>query len=319
MSSSSNASSDPSSDALVSAPIAIVGAGAVGTALGRRLVDRGYRVCAVLSRRLDPADHLARRLGANVASTDLADLPPEARFVFVCVPDDAIGSVADSLAAVAHPWSETFAAHTAGGRPAAALAPLADAGARILSVHPMQTFTDDTPPAAFDGIVAGLEGDDEAVAVAEAMVRRLGARPVVLSPHEKALYHGAAALASNGLVALLASVREVLDTAGIDGDDADALLRPLVDQTWQNLQEGPPEAVLTGPAARGDQGTVDAHLDALSEAAPHLLPLYAALTTEMVRVAVRGGRLNSTDADALLDRLHDRLEGDLGDSQRGRA
>lgn len=298
-----------------SVPVAVVGAGAVGSALGRRMVERGYRVRAVLSRRREPAEALADRLGAGAAGTDAGDLPADVRAVFVCVPDDAIDEVAAALAAVDHPWERTLAAHTSGARTAAALAPLADAGSRTLSFHPMQTFTADTPPSAFDDVVVGLEGDPDAVAFAEAMVEALGARPVVLTAAEKTRYHCAAALASNGLVALMAAVREVLATAGIEGDDADALIRPLVDRTWQNLQSASPEAALTGPAARGDRGTVAAHVDALADAAPHLVPLYVALTTEMTQTALRGGRLDGEDAADLLDVLQQGLhpEDERGD------
>jgi len=35
--------------------------------------------------------------------------------------------------------------------------------------------------------------------------------------------------------------------------------------------------VLTGPIARGDQATIDAHLRALRERAPELVPLYLTL------------------------------------------
>jgi predicted short-subunit dehydrogenase-like oxidoreductase (DUF2520 family) len=34
---------------------------------------------------------------------------------------------------------------------------------------------------------------------------------------------------------------------------------------------------LTGPATRGDTGTIEAHLSALRERAPELVPLYEAL------------------------------------------
>ena len=72
---------------------------------------------------------------------------------------------------------------------------------------------------------------------------------------------------------------------------------------WKNLHQGTLEGVLTGPVARGDEDTIRAHLDALTDETPHLVPLYAALSTEMVRVAVRGGHLSPAQADGLLDML----------------
>jgi len=293
-----------------SSPVAVVGAGAVGTALARRLAEQGMPVQALLSRDRADAQALAERVGAPVASDAWTDLPEAVRVVFLCVPDDALPDVARALAAVGHPWARTVVGHTSGARTAAVLAPLADAGAATLSFHPLQTFTPDTPPDAFADIAIGIEGDPEAVAAGTALARTLGARPVELSARGKALYHCAAALASNGLVALMAVVEELLAAADVEGEEASAaaLMAPLVEQTWANLRSAAPEGVLTGPVARGDRDTVAAHLEALREEVPHLLPLYAALSTEMARVAVRGGQTEAPSAEELLQMLQRALQ-----------
>jgi predicted short-subunit dehydrogenase-like oxidoreductase (DUF2520 family) len=290
-------------------PVAIVGAGAVGTALARGLVASGHRIEAVLSRTAASAQALADQVSAPVADSSWAALPTSVRLVWICVPDDAIASVASALAAVDHPWPTTIVAHTSGAKTAAALAPLGEQGAATMSFHPLQTFTDDTAPGAFEDIVVGLEGDDRAVAAGKALARTLGARPVRLTPDEKARYHCAAALASNGLVALLAVVEEVLTASGTEPPSSAAkLVGPLIEQTWANLEQGTPEGALTGPVARGDEDTVRAHLDALADETPHLVPLYGALSTEMVRVAVRGGHLNAEQAETLLRTLREAAE-----------
>jgi predicted short-subunit dehydrogenase-like oxidoreductase (DUF2520 family) len=293
-------------DSTHTSPVAIVGAGAVGTALARRLVTEGHPVQAVLSRSATSAEALAERVGASVGSDDFAALPTNVRLVLLCVPDDAIASVAERLAAVDHPWVETIAGHTSGAHTAEILSPLAERGAATLSFHPLQTFAPETPPEAFEDIFVGVEGDAKAVAAGKALAEALGARPVALTAESKALYHCAAALASNGLVALMAVVEEVVAAADVEGSAVD-LVAPLVQQTWKNLEDAPPEGVLTGPVARGDRATVEAHLDALNDNAPHLLPLYAALSTEMARTAVRGGQLDSASAEEVLQVLQKTL------------
>ena len=289
-----------------SPPVAIVGAGAVGSALGRGLVACGYRVEAVLNRTRESAQALADRVGASVAAASVDALPADVRLVLVCVPDDAISDVAEALAALDHAWPDTIVAHTAGAKTAAVLDPLAERGAATMSFHPMQTFAPDTSPEAFEGIVVGLEGVPRALAAGETLAHALGAEPVRLTAEEKARYHCAAALASNGLVALLSVVEEVFGTDRANETSAAVdLVGPLVKRTWANLEEGTPEGVLTGPVARGDVETVQAHIDALRTATPHLVPLYAALSTEMVRVAVRGGHLAPGLAEALLALLRE--------------
>lgn len=283
-------------------PVAVVGAGAVGTALARRLSARGAPVQAILSRDATAARVLADRVDAPVAADEASALPEDVRLVMLCVPDDALHTAADALATASHPWPSTIVGHTSGARTADALAPLAREGAATLSFHPLQTFAPETPPTAFEDVVIGIEGDADAVSAGVALARGLGARPIRLTARSKALYHCAAALASNGLVALMAVVEEVLAAADIEDEDHSAadLMGPLVEQTWDNLASGSPEDVLTGPIARGDDTTVDAHLDALQDDAPHLVPLYTALSTEMARTAVRGGQLDADAADTLL-------------------
>ena len=292
-------------------PVALVGAGAVGTVLGRGLAANGQRVEAILSRRAETAQSLADRVGAPVAGPLEAEaLPAAVRLVFICVPDDAIAGVAERLAGFDHPWDDTIVAHTSGAKPAAILDPVARAGAATMSFHPLQTFTEATPPAALSDIVVGLEGDERALVVGEALARGFGAQPVRLTPDEKARYHCAAALASNGLVALLSVVEEVfgsLDDVEATGRTGTALVAPLVEHTWRHLEQESPEEALTGPVERGDEGTVQTHLDALQAELPHLVPLYAALSTEMVRVAVRG-RLSADRAEALLKMLRTATE-----------
>lgn len=291
-------------------PMAIVGAGAVGTTLARGIHLCGYSVEAVLSRSEDDAQALGDCVGAAVARSDWEALPSAVRLVWVCVPDDAIASVAEALSRLNHPWEETLVAHTSGVETAAALVPLADEGAATMSFHPMQTFTPETSPEAFEDIVVGLEGDDRALAVGETLARALGAQPVRLSPEEKVRYHCAAALASNGLVSLMGVVEEVFGASqALEGAFSPVdLVGPLVEQTWGNLLEGSPEEVLTGPVQRGDEETLRAHLDALVAETPHLVPLYAALSTEMVRLAVRSGDLSSTGAEDLLTVLRGAVE-----------
>ncbi len=193
--------------------------------------------------------------------------------------------------------------HTSGAVGADVLAPLADAGADVLAFHPAQAFAAGTPPEAFEGAAVALGGDARALDRGRALAAVLGMRPVVVPDGSRAAYHLALSVASNFAVALAAVAAEILGTAGLPPDDADALVGPLLAGTVANLARARPEDALSGPIVRGDAVTVGRHLAALAAAAPHLTPVYAALATETVRVAVRSGRLAAVDAEAVLDRL----------------
>lgn len=288
--------------------VALVGAGAVGSALARRLVERGYTFLAVISRTAAHAQSLAEEVEAPVASSALEDLPADAELVFCCVPDDVLSEVAEQLQALSFDWSGRLAVHTSGALTTRVLDPLARAGAQTLSFHPLQTFTADTAPSAFEGIYIGLEGAPDAVEVGRRLARDLGAHPLELAAEAKVRYHLAASMASNFLVTLVALVEEVLGSIDIDTEEHRALLGPLVETTWRNLAKRSPEEVLTGPIARGDRETLAEHAAAIAAHHPHLTPVYVALAAETVRLAARGGKIDAETADRLLDVLQGILE-----------
>jgi predicted short-subunit dehydrogenase-like oxidoreductase (DUF2520 family) len=74
-------------------------------------------------------------------------------------------------------------------------------------------------------------------------------------------------MASNFLVTLYRSASRLLEGAGAPAEALIPLMRRTIDNDFE----------LTGPIARGDWATVDAHLLAIRQAAPDLEKLYRAL------------------------------------------
>jgi predicted short-subunit dehydrogenase-like oxidoreductase (DUF2520 family) len=103
-------------------------------------------------------------------------------------------------------------------------------------------------------------------------------------------------------VTLVADAVDLLVKAGVE--DPAGTLRPLLQASLDNaLAQG--GAALTGPVARGDAGTVAAHLRTIAAVAPDSVELYAALARHTAARAVADGRLRSSDAAGLLDALAD--------------
>lgn len=281
----------------------VIGAGAVGGAVARRLHARGYPILAILSRSITRAERLARDVEAPVMSNSVFDLPERARLLFICVPDGAIAEVAERLARVPHAWEKTVVVHTSGALPAGALRPVAERGARVLSFHPLQTITEPSPAGVLDGVYAGIEGSPQAVAAGIELAVNLGMRYLVLTPETKARYHLAASMASNFLVTLMAVVQQVLTSLDIDRATAQEIVEPLVRGTLESLERSTPEDALTGPIVRGDLNTMREHGLALRRHLPHLVPIYAALAMETVPVAVRSSRLDPDRAAEILEMI----------------
>jgi predicted short-subunit dehydrogenase-like oxidoreductase (DUF2520 family) len=185
-----------------------------------------------------------------------ADDAPE--LVLLCVPDSAIAATARSLPP--GPW----VGHVSGATPLAAL----DPHERRFSLHPLQTFTRNRGPEQLDGAWAAITAESpEALAVARSLAETLGLHPFELADDQRTLYHAGAVFASNYLVTLERAAALLVEAAGAPRE----ALRPLLQRTVENGFE------LTGPIARGDWATVEAHRAAIHEAKPELDDVYEAL------------------------------------------
>lgn len=121
--------------------VTIVGAGKVGSVLGRVLVENGCRVVCVVSRTRRSANRVGRFLRSKLAVTDLESIPPETDLIFIATPHSAVTEVAGALARrKGLNFRRIAVCHASGMLTAAALEPLRQAGATVFSFHPLQTF-----------------------------------------------------------------------------------------------------------------------------------------------------------------------------------
>ena len=285
--------------------IGIVGAGAVGTALGVALSRAGWPIHAVASR--DPARRERFRSLVDVTRV-FADPEPildEVELILLAVPDDVIPVVAGQLRL----YSGQALVHTSGALGAEVLAPAMAAGTQIGSFHPLVAFADtERAVAALHGATVAIEGDDQLAALLADMAEAIGARPVRLAPGTKAAYHAAAVLATGGFVALLDAIAELGRVAGLDEDGSLAIYGPLIEGTLGNARALGIRAALTGPMTRGDVGTLRSHLAALRAHAPRVLPLYAAAAEREIELATARGALAPEVASTMLGVLTSALQ-----------
>jgi len=237
----------------------IVGAGHVGSALGRVLAARGgFTVQDVLTRAPVSARAAVDFIGAGRALDGIGGLRPAAVWM-LAVSDDRIADVAATLAGLAGPLGLQGAVvfHCSGAKASGELAPLRAAGAFIASVHPVRSFADpEAVAASFDGTFCGVEGDQGALAVLMPAFEAAGARMVTIDAAAKTVYHAASVFASNYLVTVLDAALRAYQAAGIPEPVARELAQPLASESLANVMRlGAPKA-LSGPIARGDHATV---------------------------------------------------------------
>jgi predicted short-subunit dehydrogenase-like oxidoreductase (DUF2520 family) len=271
--------------------VAIVGAGRVGRALGRLLAGAGYEISEVVARRARSAREAVAFVGAGRASSISALGRVDADVVIVATPDDEIARAAAALAALPGSFEGRVALHTSGSRGGAEeLGALKARGARVGSMHPLQSFsTAELGVERVRGSVFAVEGDPEAVRAARRIARDVGGRPVRLRAGAKALYHAAAVLASGGVTALLDMSLEAMRSAGLGEEEALAAALPLVRGTLANVEAEGAARALTGPHARGDEGTVARNRAALAALDPRTAEVYDLLGDRARELARRRG------------------------------
>ena len=282
--------------------IGIVGAGAVGTALGVALSRAGWPIHAVASR--DPSRRERFRSLVDVARAfvDPEPLVEEVELIILAVPDDAVGPLASTL----HMYGGQAMIHTSGALGAEALAPAMAAGTQIGSFHPLVAFADtERAVASLRGATVAIEADDQLAAMLASMAEAIGATPVRLAAGAKAAYHAAAVLAAGGFVALLDAIAELGRVAGLDEAGSLAVYGHLIEGTLGNARALGIAAALTGPITRGDLGTLRAHLDALRAHAPGALALYVAAGRREIDLAEGRRALDPGAAAAMRGALDD--------------
>jgi predicted short-subunit dehydrogenase-like oxidoreductase (DUF2520 family) len=200
---------------------------------------------------LDVAGPFGR--GADGAESDV---------VLLCVPDAEIATAAQAVRI------GPIVGHTSG---ATSLAPLAPHEA--FSLHPLLSVAKEGTQ--FRGAGCAIAGSTErAVRTATAIAGALGMQPFAVADADRPLYHAAASMASNYLVALEAAAERLAALAGVSRQYLAPLVRSAVDQ-WAAV--GAHDA-LTGPVARGDAETVERQRAAVAARAGDLLPLWDSLT-----------------------------------------
>lgn len=209
--------------------ISIVGAGRAGSSFAVALRRVGHDV--------DVLHH------DEVASLNDPEL------IILCVPDDAIESVAATIA----PRDDRVLAHVAGSRNLDVLAP----HHRVGSLHPLMALPTGSEAERLIGATYCVAGDE----LVREVALSLAGRVITLRDDQRTIYHAAAVVASNHLVALMGQVRTLAESIGLTLED----FLPLTEQSLVDVARFGPDDALTGPASRGDMATIDAHLAAIPE------------------------------------------------------
>lgn len=188
---------------------------------------------------------LLARAGVDVRLVGRGQAAPEADVYWLAVRDTALAEVASALP------KDRVVLHASGVNGPGVLG-----HPRGGVLHPLMTFPGpELGLPDLRGVGARVDGPDDVRAIAATIARALGMVPVVCA--EPVAWHLAASMVSGHLAALFLDAVSVLERAGVP--DPASVLRPLAEESLRRAAESG-NAAITGPAARGDEATVAAHL-----------------------------------------------------------
>ncbi len=250
--------------------ITIIGSGNVATHMAAALKNAGHNIVQVYSRDMQNAALLAYHVKAE-PTDDIQEINNETDVFIIAVKDEVIGILAEQLAK-----HDKLIIHTSGATDLYALLAFTDKAGVL---YPLQTFSK-VKEVNFRQVPLCIEGADDSITrQIEELAQSISNNIYRVDSEQRKILHLAAVFACNFPNYLYEVARQLLDAKGLDFE----LLRPLILETAQKVQERLPAQVQTGPAVRNDAGTMDAHLKLLAET-PHLQQIYTMLSQGIIKM-----------------------------------
>jgi predicted short-subunit dehydrogenase-like oxidoreductase (DUF2520 family) len=252
--------------------ITIIGSGNVATHLAAAFKNAGHRIVQVYSRDMQNAALLAYHVKAE-AIDNLSQIDAETDIFIIAVKDDAIGLVAEQLAP-----HQKLMVHTSGATDLYTLLAFSD---NVGVFYPLQTFSK-SKEVNFRTVPLCIEAADQGIAKQLKELAQTISNSVcdIDSPQRKTL-HLAAVFACNFPNYLYNIAQQILIQHDLNFD----LLRPLILETAEKVQNNLPVAVQTGPAVRNDETTMNNHLQLL-QGNPDLQQLYTLLSQGIIKMDI---------------------------------
>lgn len=266
--------------------ISIIGTGRLGGALAIALARKNYEIENLFIRSEKDLTGITNRISPKpkvFTNGDFAEISSEV--ILITTQDSQIEQTAERLAEKL--IRKPFVFHTSGSLSSEVLQKLKNAGCKTGSLHPLVSISEAVLGAErFKNVYFCVEGDPEAVKIAEKIVNDLGGKSFSIKTEFKTLYHASAVTACGHLVALLDVAFEMLRFSGLNKENSKQVLLPLIESTIANLKKQTTSEALTGTFARADSQTFERHLEAIKKSSSEdVLKVYLQLGERSLHLA----------------------------------
>jgi predicted short-subunit dehydrogenase-like oxidoreductase (DUF2520 family) len=270
--------------------VTVIGVGRLGGALALALSKNGYKINQLVVRNSPNAERVSQLIVPPPKVLTLEEFDGIlSDIIFITTQDSEIIDVAQKLSENLEQLPLVF--HTSGALSSEILLPLQKIGCKVASFHPLVSVSDSLRGIeSFKNAYFCLEGDTEAVFIGTKIVETLGGKAFSIETKFKPLYHAAAVTACGHVVTLISLAIEMFANCGIEENEAQKILFPLIKSTINNLSNQKPAEALTGTFARADLTSLESHLIALRESvSEEILETYLQLGQHSLELALIQG------------------------------
>jgi predicted short-subunit dehydrogenase-like oxidoreductase (DUF2520 family) len=257
---------------MVKYQIVQIGAGNVATHLSKALQRAGHTIVQVVGRTKANTEVLAKELGTDYIIS-ASNIEREADLYIVSIPDSVIPEVLSVL-----PQLNGIVVHTSGSTPAAVLQKISQ---RYGVFYPFQTFSK-ARNVSLKGVPFCIEASSSDVSstLSEIAVS-IGGSPVEMDSEQRRWLHLTGVFACNFVNHMFSISQIIAQDKGLTFD----MLKPLIHETINKALESGPAKSQTGPAIRGDLGTIKKHMAMLSIIDEEWMEIYRLLSSSIWNTA----------------------------------
>lgn len=249
--------------------IVLIGSGNVATHIGTALTAAGHKIVQVYNR-TDSGKELSLKLQTDFIN-DLENVDKNADFIIVSLKDDIVQETLNKITSVTG-----ILLHTSGSLTADILK---DSAQNYGVIYPVQTLNK-IVPIDFNSVPLCIEGNNK---IAEEKIKTLAnsisKKVYRVSSSDRLVLHLAAVFACNFTNHLYSISEEILSNRGLSFN----ILKPLIKETANKVQEFHPNEVQTGPAVRGDLKVMNKHMELLKNS-DSLSEIYKLLSSSIQKM-----------------------------------
>lgn len=243
-----------------------IGSGRLAQNLANALAGSSVKLCGVYSKTISNAKSFSEKFCVPCFE-NLQSIPTNCSVYFLAVPDSEIENISSLLN------TDGLVVHCSGFMPMSQIINKVRTGV----FWPIQTLSANYYNSLQHvpiGIEAALKTDEELL---NQLALLINCTPQLLNGEQRQKLHLAAVLVNNFTNHLYAVAKDFLTKNNLDFN----LLLPLIQETVTKIKTFEPALVQTGPAARKDLKTIEAH-QKLLEQDPEVLAIYKVLTQSII-------------------------------------